>query len=204
MEDTHTSYWPSFGGGLREPTSFVEWTKPRIDDLHSRHHVGIDRQSTWATEVDGMHWYDSMVVLDKKLRFRPFNEMAGTASYLWGDRFSEGLGVEMLATRDQALRDRDRLRDEVAELQTEQTDPERAERLAKAWATSEELRLARAELAKSRERLNQLGGQLSVQEDELTSTRNELLESWEQIRAIRKTSSWRVTSLLRVVRRMLP
>jgi len=202
VEDTHTSYWPSFGGGLHEPASFVEWTKPRIDDLHSRHHVGIDRKSTWATEVDGMHWYDSMVVLDKKHRFRPFNEMAGSASYLWADRFSEGLGVEMLATRDQALRDRDSLRDQLAQLQADEPDTDKTERLVEAWSTSEELRLARAELLKTRERLTQLGGQLSDQEDELTSTRNELLESWEQIRGIRKTSSWRVTRPLRAVRRL--
>ncbi|MDT4907217.1 MAG: hypothetical protein QOI69_458, partial [Pseudonocardiales bacterium] len=47
-------------------------------------------------------------------------------------------------------------------------------------------------------------GQLSSQEEELTSTRNDLLESWEQIRGIRKTSSWRVTKPLRAVRRLLP
>jgi hypothetical protein len=204
VEDTHTSYWTAFGGGLHEPTSFVEWTKPRIDDLHSRHHAGIDRSSVWATEVDGMHWYDSVVVLDKKHRFRPFNEMAGSASYIWADRFSEGLGVEMLATRDQALHDRDRLRDELAHVYAVETDAEKAEQLEKAWRTTEELRLARAELTQTRERLAQLGGQLSSQEEELTSTRNDLLESWEQIRGIRKTSSWRVTKPLRAVRRLLP
>ncbi|MDT4981167.1 MAG: hypothetical protein QOG07_3046 [Pseudonocardiales bacterium] len=204
VEDTHTSYWTAFGGGLHEPTSFVEWTKPRIDDLHSRHHAGIDRSSVWATEVDGMHWYDSVVVLDKKHRFRPFNEMAGSASYIWADRFSEGLGVEMLATRDQALHDRDRLRDELAHVYAIETDAEKAEQLEKAWRTTEELRLARAELTQTRERLAQLGGQLSSQEEELTSTRNDLLESWEQIRGIRKTSSWRVTKPLRAVRRLLP
>jgi hypothetical protein len=204
VEDTHTSYWTAFGGGLHEPTSFVEWTKPRIDDLHSRHHAGIDRSSVWATEVDGMHWYDSVVVLDKKHRFRPFNEMAGSASYIWADRFSEGLGVEMLATRDQALHDRDRLRDELAHVYAVETDAEKAEQLEKAWRTTEELRLARAELSQTRERLAQLGGQLSSQEEELTSTRNDLLESWEQIRGIRKTSSWRVTKPLRAVRRLLP
>ena len=92
VEDTHTSYWPVFGGELNGEGSFVEWTKPRVDDLHSRHHVGIDRNSIWATDLDGLHWYDSVVVLDKKRRFRPFNEMAGSASYLFGDRFSEGIG----------------------------------------------------------------------------------------------------------------
>jgi hypothetical protein len=204
VEDTHTSYWPAFGGELHDPGSFVEWTKPRIDDLHSRHHAGIDRTSVWANEVDGMHWYDSVVVLDKKHRFRPFNEMAGSASYIWADRFSEGLGVEMLATRDQALHDRDQLREELALAHANETDDEKSEHVANAWRTSEELRLARSELVRTRQRLAELGGELSSQEEELTSTRNDLLESWEQIRGIRKTSSWRVTKPLRAVRRLLP
>lgn len=204
VEDTHTSYWPAFGGELRDPASFVEWTKPRIDDLHSRHHVGIDRTSVWASDVDGMHWYDSVVVLDKKHRFRPFNEMAGSGSYIWADRFSEGLGIEMLATRDQALHDLERVRAELAAAHAVETDEEKAEQLANAWRTSEELRLARSELVRTRQRLADLGGQLSNQEDELTSTRNDLLESWEQIRGIRKTGSWRITKPLRAVRRFLP
>ena len=27
VEDVHTSYWPGFGGGLREPASFIEFAK---------------------------------------------------------------------------------------------------------------------------------------------------------------------------------
>jgi SAM-dependent methyltransferase len=203
VEDTHTSYWEAFGGGLHAPESFVEWTKPRVDDLHSRHHVGIERSSIWATDLDGMHWYDSVVVLDKKHRFRPFNEIAGTASYLGAARFSETLVTEMLATRDQALHERDALREKVAELEHDETDAEKVARLEAAWATEEELRLARAELTNTRQRMADLGGKLSQQDVELTSTRNELLESWEQIRGIRKTASWRVTKPLRAVRRLL-
>ena len=202
VEDTHTSYWPEFGGGLGDAASFVEWSKHRIDDLHSRHHVGIDRATVWATDVDGMHWYDSVVVLDKKHRFRAFNEMAGSASYIFADRFSEGIGVELLATRDQALRQRDELREQVRLLQGEEVDAEKADRLAQAWDTEEELRLARAELATARQRLAAIGGELASQQAELSTTRNELLESWEQIREIRKTSSWRVTKPIRALRRM--
>lgn len=204
VEDTHTSYWPSFGGGLHEPNSFVEWTKPRVDDLHSRHHVGIDRTSIWATDMAGMHWYDSVLVLDKQHRFRPFNEIVGSASYIGAARFAETLVIEMLATRDQALRDRDKYRDQVTLLQAEEPDTEKSKRLADAWTTTEELRLARAELGRTKERLAEMGGLLTSQDAELTSTRNELLESWEQIRGIRKTSSWRLTKPLRAARRFLP
>jgi len=203
VEDTHTSYWSEFGGGLHVPGSFVEWTKPRVDDLHSRHHVGIDRRSIWATDVDGIHWYDSVVVLDKKRRFRPFNEISGTASYLGAARFSETLVIEMLATRDQALHERDALRQQVSELQRNEDDVAKVERLSTQWATQEELRLARAELSSARQLMAELGGQLSSREEELISTRNDLFGSWEQIRLIRRTSSWRLTKPLRAVRRLL-
>jgi hypothetical protein len=203
VEDCHTSYWPQFGGELHDPASFVEWTKPRVDDLHSRHHVGIDRTSVWATDMDGMHWYDSVVVFDKKRRFRPFNEMAGSASYLFGDRFSEGIGVEMLATRDQALRERDELRGRVAELQHEETDKEKADRLQRAWETEEELRLARAELQRARAQLADIGDQLSDRDNKLARTEHELLESWRYVQDVRKTTSWRLTKPVRAFRRLL-
>lgn len=203
VEDTHTSYWPDFGGGLNDPESFVEWTKPRVDDMHSRHHSGIDRHSVWATELDGMHWYDSVVVFDKKHRFRPFNEMAGSASYLWADRFSEGVAVEMLATRDQALRDRDELREKLAQLTTADTDTERAERLEAAWRTEEELRIARSELRRAQAQLAEQGSSLTDATRDLERTRGELLDSWAMVRDMRQTSSWRLTKPIRALRRLV-
>ncbi|MEO6700895.1 MAG: class I SAM-dependent methyltransferase [Jatrophihabitantaceae bacterium] len=203
VEDTHTSYWPAFGGELHEPDSFVEWTKPRVDDLHSRHHVGIDRRSVWATDLNGIHWYDSVVVLDKKRRFRPFNEMAGSASYLFGDRFSEGIGIELLATRDQALHERDQLRAQLADLRASESDTERTARLEQAWQTEEELRLARAELQKAREQIGEQGSLLTDREAELVSTRGELIESWGMMRDVRKTLSWRLTKPVRAMRRFM-
>ena len=40
VEDTHTSYWPGFGGGLRQPTSFIEFAKDLIDRMHTLVHRG--------------------------------------------------------------------------------------------------------------------------------------------------------------------
>jgi cephalosporin hydroxylase len=200
VEDCHTSYWPAFGGELRSPDSFIEWSKRRVDDMHSRHHVGIDRRTDWATHLEGMHVYDSVVVFDKKLRYRPFNEMVGSSSYLFADRFSEGISVELLATRDAALRERDDLRAEVARLRQEvivdTTDAENA------VDPIEDLRVARGELRRSRKQLAEIGEQLEAQQAELLNTRNQLLESWEQVKAMRGSASWRATSPLRAVRRL--
>ena len=45
--------------------------------------------------------------------------------------------------------------------------------------------------------------QLGAVESELTTTRNDLLDSWDQLRAMRGTVSWRITMPLRGVRRLV-
>lgn len=41
-EDTHTSYWDQFGGGLNKPDSFIEYTKKLIDKVNAYHHNNVD------------------------------------------------------------------------------------------------------------------------------------------------------------------
>ena len=202
VEDCHTSYWPAFGGELGAPDSFIEWSKRRADDLHSRHHVKIDRHTVWATDLDGLHFYDSIVVFDKLKRFRPFNEMVGSSSYLFADRFSEGISVELLATRDAARDERDAIRAELERVRAD-LSADRSEAGAVADPI-EELRIARGELRNSRRQLAELGNQLEEQRSELDNTRNLLLESWEQVKAMRGSASWRATGPLRALRRLGP
>lgn len=201
VEDCHTSYWPDYGGGLDEAGSFIEWTKRRIDDLHARYATAVDQSSVWAQHVDGMHVHDSVVVLDKKRRFRPFNEMTGTSTYLMSPRYSELVAVELVGTRDAVSRERDQLVERVAAYEGRAVD-DVAAGAERPVADTEELRLARAELDDARAQLASAGGQLDVTTRELDQTRNELLESWEHIRQIRRSLSWRLTGPLRAARRV--
>ena len=156
VEDVHTSYWSEFGGSLHGPDTFLEWAKQRVDDMHSRHCSDIDRKSIWATHLEGMHLYDSVAVFDKKVRFRPFNEIVGSSSYLFGDRFSEGLGIEILATRDAVMHESDRLRERLAAFEADEGSQQRVEAVRAAEANADELRLARAELQRARQRAAEL------------------------------------------------
>ena len=71
-EDTHTSYWHGFGGGLKKPESFIEYSKNFIDLMHAHYNnqeiysdikLPLDfRQNTFC-----ISYYDSIVVLDKKI-----------------------------------------------------------------------------------------------------------------------------------------
>jgi hypothetical protein len=196
VEDTHTSYWSEFGGALHGDGSFIEWTKNRVDDLHSRHDTDIDPNSVWATELDGVHLHDSVVVLEKKHRFRPFNEVVGSSSYLFAERFSEVIGNELLATRDAALRERDVLQaklDGVTEGESPVVGAAEVDQQA-------ELTMLRTEIGKARKQLAELDARASETEQELVRTRNDLLESWQQVKAMRKTVSWRLTAPLRAAR----
>ncbi|OZA02268.1 MAG: hypothetical protein B7Y02_16980, partial [Rhodobacterales bacterium 17-64-5] len=59
VEDTHTSYWPGFGGGHRAPQSFIEFAKDLIDQMHSWYtedDAGFPL-SPLAREVGGIRFY---------------------------------------------------------------------------------------------------------------------------------------------------
>lgn len=66
-EDTHTSYWTSFGGKLRGDT-FIEFAKKLVDELHYQHIEQDDEVlfPQFRHQIRGIHFYDSMVVFEKR------------------------------------------------------------------------------------------------------------------------------------------
>jgi hypothetical protein len=79
-EDLHTSYWPEYGGGYRDARSFVEYSKTLIDHLHAWH--SRDSQSLAVSELTrsafALHFYDSILVIEKRPRERPRDGRSGT------------------------------------------------------------------------------------------------------------------------------
>jgi hypothetical protein len=78
-EDTHTSYWYSFHGGLRKKSSFIEFSKRLIDKLYTWHledpsQLPVDY---FVMNTKGIHFYDSIVVLEKGKREKPFHLRKG-------------------------------------------------------------------------------------------------------------------------------
>ncbi|MBD5641095.1 MAG: class I SAM-dependent methyltransferase [Desulfovibrio sp.] len=71
IEDTHACYWPKFGGGLRQKSSFIEKCKDMIDTLHAWHYVAPE-QVPWLTRnLWSLTFYDSIIVFEKKAHGRP-------------------------------------------------------------------------------------------------------------------------------------
>lgn len=79
-EDCHTSYSDSFHGGYKRKGAFVEYSKNFIDYINAWHsETDKLKVSDFTRSVDSAHYYDSVVVLEKKIRQRPVNEQTGKA-----------------------------------------------------------------------------------------------------------------------------
>lgn len=78
VEDVHTSYWPGFGGGYREKGSFIEFAKDLIDRMNSWYtdQDDIFPVSPLARQIGAVRFYDSMVVIEKRLKEPPVSLIA--------------------------------------------------------------------------------------------------------------------------------
>lgn len=69
-EDLHTSYWPDWGGGLRRPGTFIEYSKRLIDSLNGFYIKNVPQASpiSITQSAHSLHYYDSMLVIEKRTR----------------------------------------------------------------------------------------------------------------------------------------
>ncbi len=81
-EDTHTSYWPNFGGGYRKQGTFIEYTKSLLDQLTAWHsHDPALVVNEFTRSAFAVHYYDSMVFFEKRAMNAPYARMKGTPSF---------------------------------------------------------------------------------------------------------------------------
>jgi hypothetical protein len=71
-EDTHTSYWKYYEGGYKKKGTFIEYTKNLIDSLNA-YHSRTKRLpvSDFTCSANSIHFYDSIVVVEKQKRDIP-------------------------------------------------------------------------------------------------------------------------------------
>lgn len=82
-EDLHTCYWREYGGGYRHPYSFIEFAKQQIDQLNARYSrdAGSFAIDAFTRSTASMHFYDSMLVIEKHPPMVPQQAVRGTPSY---------------------------------------------------------------------------------------------------------------------------
>ncbi|PZP48618.1 MAG: hypothetical protein DI598_09815 [Pseudopedobacter saltans] len=79
VEDTHTSYWYEFHGGLKNKNSFIEYSKDMIDSLYEWH-LPADNSlnvNEITKHINSISFYDSIVVFEKRKRSPPFHIKKG-------------------------------------------------------------------------------------------------------------------------------
>ena len=64
-EDLHCCYWPAYSGGYYWPWSFINRAKRMIDDMHHWYHGRGERTPALRKKLRAIHFYDSVIVLEK-------------------------------------------------------------------------------------------------------------------------------------------
>ncbi len=81
-EDLHTSYWPDCGGGYKKPGTFIEYSKNFVDDINAWHSLQTRqlRVTAFTQSAHSLHYYDSVLVIEKQPIEKPFRLTTGTAT----------------------------------------------------------------------------------------------------------------------------
>jgi hypothetical protein len=82
-EDIHTSFIPEYGGGFRRPGTFLEYAKGLVDNLYAWYCREPERLAVnpFTLSTFAAHFYDSVLVLEKRPISQPQTSMTGTPSF---------------------------------------------------------------------------------------------------------------------------
>jgi cephalosporin hydroxylase len=210
VEDCHTSYWQAYADQGPDGQTFIEWVKDRIDDLNAYHHSQAEElRFPWQTNVDGLHVYDSVVVLTKGRHVAPFSELSGTKEFVDFDRDTGALHLELLATRDVALARAAQADVLIAEARSQadeaiaRAQKEQEQAAADVERSRLEVQGTRGKLVKLRAETIALRSDRDVLRAEHTQMSSDLLGAWGIIREMRRSMSWKTTAPLRRAKSVL-
>lgn len=81
-EDIHTSYWLEYGGGYKRKSTFIEYSKYFIDFLNAYHSTQSRlKVNSFTKSVNSLHYYDSILVIEKRKREAPTHRTTGQMSF---------------------------------------------------------------------------------------------------------------------------
>lgn len=86
-EDMHTSYWGEFGGGYRREGTFIELSKGLIDRINAWHSRSPNLVvSDFTRTAHSLHFYDSVLVIEKRQLEAPVDQTRGVLKVVFADR----------------------------------------------------------------------------------------------------------------------
>ena len=82
-EDIHTSLMEEYGGGYRREGTFLEYSKALVDRLYGWHSREPNRLTAddMTRTTFALHFYDSVLVMEKRPMKPPQSTMTGTPSF---------------------------------------------------------------------------------------------------------------------------
>ena len=81
-EDLHCCYWLSYGGGYKRKNSFIEYSKNFIDYINAWNSKQyIFKPNNFTKTIQSIHYYDGVIVMEKRIMEQPKNLMTGIASF---------------------------------------------------------------------------------------------------------------------------
>jgi len=81
-EDCETSYLPEYGGGVKRPGSYIEYSKNWIDDINAWYSKEKRLPVNERTKsMKSVHFYNGIVVVEKGKTTQPVHTMTGIKSF---------------------------------------------------------------------------------------------------------------------------
>ncbi|HYI86508.1 MAG TPA: class I SAM-dependent methyltransferase [Burkholderiales bacterium] len=82
-EDLHTSYMPPYGGGYRKDGTFIQYATRLVDQLHGWYSKEPERfrVDDFTRSAYALHFYDSVLVVEKKPIPEPVTSITGKPSF---------------------------------------------------------------------------------------------------------------------------
>lgn len=71
IEDLHTSYWKTFGGGMNSKYNFYNFVRDLVDDMHHWYHGKPVKHHNISGDLSAINIYDSITVLNKNKTYKP-------------------------------------------------------------------------------------------------------------------------------------
>ena len=68
IEDTHTSYWVPFEGGVRRKGAAIEFAKDKIDDMHRHYFQQGFNVPDKMGDIESVEFFDSIIAISKRLQ----------------------------------------------------------------------------------------------------------------------------------------
>lgn len=81
-EDINTSYFIKYGGGFKRRGTFIEYAKNFIDKINADHSTqGALKADGFTRSVESLHFYESVLVVEKTKRDQYISEKYGNLSF---------------------------------------------------------------------------------------------------------------------------